>query len=269
MRVFSLIAVLLFVSSLAAPSRAGMVEDCVQTGDWNLKISGCTEVIRSGQYSGKDLVGAYNNRGVAYKNLGEYRRAIQDYDQALRLDPGYAVVYSNRGVAYGDLGEYRRAIQDHDQALRLDPDDAIAYTNRGEAYRNLGEYRRAIADHDQALRLDPGSAIAYNNRAWALYLVGRNAEALGDVDRSLSLRPGDPAIIDTRAHVLAALGRRNEALNEFERVMRVGGADWVRTYQEALAKHGYYRGAIDGGAYRPQTKAALGACLEAGCRLLE
>ncbi len=119
------------------------------------------------------------------------------------------------------------------------------------------------------LRIDPGDAFAYNNRAWALYLVGSNTEALGDADRSLSLRPGDAPTIDTRAHVLAALGRRGEALGEFERVMRVGGADWVRTYQEALAKHGYYRGAIDGGAYRPQTRAALVACLEAGCRLLE
>ena len=50
--------------------------------------------------------------------------------------------------------------------------------------------------------------------------------------------------------------------------MRVGGADWVRTYQEALAKQGYYRGAIDG-ANGPNTHAALVACLEAGCRLLQ
>ena len=201
MRIASLVAVLLFVSSLAAPARAGMEEDCVQTGDWNLKISGCTAAIGSGQWQDRDLYWAYYNRGLAYYNLGEHRRAIEDYDQAARLDPG--------------------------------------------------------------------DANSYNNRAWALYRVNRNTEALGDVDWALTLRPGDPAIIDTRAHVLAALGRRNEALGEFERVMRVGGADWVRTYQEALAKHGYYRGAIYGGGYRPQTQAALVACLDAGCRLLE
>ena len=201
MRVLSLIAVVLFVSSLAAPARAGMKEDCEQERDWSLKIGGCTAAIGSGQWQGKDLYWAYYNRGLAYYNLGEHRRAIEDYDQAARLDPG--------------------------------------------------------------------DADAYNNRAWALYLVGRNTEALGDVDWALSLRPGDPAIIDTRAHVLAALGRRNEALGEFERVMRVGGADLVRTYQEALTKHGYYSSPIDGGAYRPQTRAALVACLEAGCRVQE
>ena len=72
MRIFSLIAVLLFVSSLAAPARAGMAEDCVQERDPELSISGCTAVIRSGQYSGRDLAVAYNNRGNAYNNLGDY-----------------------------------------------------------------------------------------------------------------------------------------------------------------------------------------------------
>ena len=269
MRIFPLIAVVLFLSALAAPVRAGMKENCEQERDWNLRIGGCTAVIRAGQWQGKELAWAYYNRGNAYRNLGEPRRAIADYDQALRLDPEHANAYGNRGNAYLALGEYRRAIQDYDQVLRIDPGDARAYINRGNAYRDLGEHASAIQDYDQVLRIDPGDAFAYNNRAWALYLLGRNTEALGAVDRSRSLNPGDPAIIDTRAHVLAALGRRNEALGEFERVMRVGGADWVRTYQEALAKHGYYPGAIYGGGYRPQTQAALVACLDAGCRLLE
>ena len=88
------------------------------------------------------------------------------------------------------------------------------------------------------------------------------------MDRSLSDRPDSLDAIDTRAHVLAALGRRGEALAEFERVMQMGGANWVRSYQGALADHGYYRGAIDG-AYGAGTRAALVACLEAGCRLEE
>ena len=50
--------------------------------------------------------------------------------------------------------------------------------------------------------------------------------------------------------------------------MQISGANRVRKYQEALAGHGYYRGAIDG-AYGPNTRAALVACLDAGCRLLE
>ena len=135
MRILSLITLVLFVSSLAAPARAGMVEDCSQELDRGLGISGCTAVIRSGQYSGKNLAAAYSNRGGAYFSLGDHARAIEDYDQALRLDPDDTVAYSNRGRAYDNLGEYRRAIQDYDQALRLDPGNAYAYTSRGAAYQ--------------------------------------------------------------------------------------------------------------------------------------
>ncbi len=268
MRLISLIAVVLFVSSLAAPARAGMVEDCEQDGDPDLGITSCTAVIHSGQYSGKDLAAAYNNRGSDYVGLGEYRRAIEDFDEALRLDPDFTLAYNNRGLAYGDLGELRRAIEDYDQALRIDPGYAVAYYKRGNAYYNLSEYRRAIEDFDQAARLDPDYDLGYALHAWALYLAGRNTEALDDVERSLSVRPDSLDAIDTRAHVLAALGRRSEALVEFERVMQMGGANWVRSYQEALADHGYYRGAIDG-AYGTKTRAALVSCLDAECRLEE
>jgi tetratricopeptide (TPR) repeat protein len=39
--------------------------------------------------------------GKAYANLGEYERAIRDFDEAIRLDPQYAVADSSRGNAYG------------------------------------------------------------------------------------------------------------------------------------------------------------------------
>ena len=43
---------------------------------------------------------AYYNRGVAYDDLGQYQRAIQDSDTAIRLKPDYANAYNNRGIAF-------------------------------------------------------------------------------------------------------------------------------------------------------------------------
>jgi len=253
---------------IAQPAHAGMAEDCMRGIDPDLAIRGCSAAIRSRQWFGKNLANAYNNRGVAYNKLGQYGRAILDFDQAIRLDPGYAFAYNNRGSAFGALGELRHAIQDYDQALRIDPGYANAYVNRGVTYDELGEHSRAIQDYDQAIRVDPEYDDAYNNRAWALYLTGRYEQALVDVDRSLSLAPKNLETIDTRAHVLAALGRTGEAVAAFERAMKFGGADRVRTYQEALKKLGYFHGATDG-TYGSRTRDALNACIDAGCRLME
>ena len=104
---------------LTAPARAGMAEDCEQEYDQDLKIGGCTAVIRSGQWQGKDLAWAYNNRGLGYDRRGEFAQAIEEYDQALRLDPGYDFAYQNRGVTYESLGQYERAAVDWERAIRI------------------------------------------------------------------------------------------------------------------------------------------------------
>ena len=36
----------------------------------------------------------------AYNNLGQYERAIQDYDEAIRLNPQVAMLYYNRGGSW-------------------------------------------------------------------------------------------------------------------------------------------------------------------------
>ncbi len=132
-----IIATLAALLAPTASARAGMVDDCLQVHYLDPKVSGCTAVIRSGQWQGKELAWAYNNRGLAYTYLGNPARAIEDYDQALRLDPGLVVAYLGRGVVYNALGLYRRAIKDYDEALRIDPGSTLAYNNRAIALDNL------------------------------------------------------------------------------------------------------------------------------------
>ncbi len=153
MRILSLTAAVLLVSSLSAPARAGMVEVCKQHRDTDLRIEACTAVIGSSLWQGKDISWTYYNRGFAYAELGEYRRAIGDYDQALQIDLYVAEVNYNRGLAYYYLGEYHRAIEDYDRALRLRSGYAGAYRGRANARCHLGMIETSLDDRMQALRL--------------------------------------------------------------------------------------------------------------------
>src|SRR5512132_3601446 len=62
-------------------------------------IQSCTVIIRSGREKGAKLAAAYYNRATAYRVEGWYDRAIEDYDQAIRLDPKHAIAYNDRGTA--------------------------------------------------------------------------------------------------------------------------------------------------------------------------
>ncbi len=127
-----------------------------------------------------DYASAYNNRGIAYSDLGEYNTAISDFTSAIRLDPDDAGAYNNRGNAYLSLGDNNTAIADYTTAIRLDPDYAEAYYNRGLAYSDLGEYNTAIADYTTAIRLDPDDAVAYYNRGNAYLHLGDYNTAIAD-----------------------------------------------------------------------------------------
>jgi Flp pilus assembly protein TadD len=57
------------------------------------------------------------------------------------------------GLAYHGLGQYERAIEDHDEAIRLNPQDARAYYVRGQIYGELGKSDEAAWDFAKAKEL--------------------------------------------------------------------------------------------------------------------
>ncbi|PYY20346.1 MAG: hypothetical protein DMG62_23715 [Acidobacteria bacterium] len=166
-----------------------------------------------------------------------YRRAIEDYDRALDLDPASVSAYNGRGIACWSLKEYQRAIQDFERALDLDPTFAGAYNNRGLAYRGLKEYQRAIEDYDRAITLDPTSIAAYDNRYEAYRLIGNYELALSDLDCILTLQENVEArTYNNRGLVLSYLKRYEEAIEDYERGLRKEPDDIYLLYNIAVVK---------------------------------
>ena len=96
---------------------------------------------------------AYCKRGKANYQLGQYQAAIEDYDQAICLEPKLAFAYNNRGKAKYRLDQYQEAIKDFGQAICLEPKLAVAYYNRGAAKEKLECIDKARSDLQIALRL--------------------------------------------------------------------------------------------------------------------
>jgi tetratricopeptide (TPR) repeat protein len=186
----------------------------------DLRITGCTTVIQSGRETQSNLAIAFNNRGNGYKARGEIDRAIQDYDEAIRLEPDHAKAFLNRGTAYKAKGEIDRAIQDYDEAIRLEPDSNISFFNRGNAWQAKGDYGRAIEDYDEAIRLKPDDAGAFNGRCWTRAIANTTLEAaLSDCDESLRLRPDDVGALDSRGFVYFRMRRYDKAIADLDKAL--------------------------------------------------
>jgi tetratricopeptide (TPR) repeat protein len=109
---------------------------------------------------------SHRYRGIAYMERGEYEKAIEDFTEAIRLDPNRPDAWNFRAGCYRHLGRYDEAIADCDEAIRLAPRWVAPYTSRGVVWQNKGEYGKAIADYQKVIELDPNSVRGHNNLAW-------------------------------------------------------------------------------------------------------
>lgn len=71
---------------------------------------------------------------------------MQDYDEALRLEPGNASAFKNRGYARYKAGDMVEALTDFNHAIQLRPDYANAFYNRARVWRATAHAPAAIAD---------------------------------------------------------------------------------------------------------------------------
>jgi tetratricopeptide (TPR) repeat protein len=137
---------------IAKPSNQSAVQYQAFRNDFNAEISS----------SKLALV----DRGVAYLAKRDYNRALEVFNEAIRLDPEYAPAIKNRGAVYLDTFDWSRAINDYNKAIYLEPKYAEHYYNRGASYSGMGDYDPAIADYTEAIRLN------FYNKALALYYRG-------------------------------------------------------------------------------------------------
>ena len=79
----------------------------------------------------------YYRQGNAHYQAGNRETAIENYNNAIRLNYNFSDVYSRRGKAYYDIGYIQAAIHDFNTAILLDPNHTIAKQDLELACSNL------------------------------------------------------------------------------------------------------------------------------------
>jgi tetratricopeptide (TPR) repeat protein len=199
------------------------------------RLDACSALIKAARDKGERLPELYTQRGLAYRLKGDLDRAVQDYAQAIKLDPRFAPAYNNRAIAFDRKGEYDRAIQDFEQAIKLKPSPE-GHFNRGNAYLSKGQYDHAIDDFNQALKLKTDFAPAYENRCWARAIVGILKPALADCNRALRLVPGKVTTLESRGFVYLKMTQFDAAVSDFTAALQIEPKLAFALYGRGIAK---------------------------------
>lgn len=103
---------------------------------------------------------------------GDRDKAMESFNDALRLNPQFVQAYVARGKLFAEMGQHESALVDLNFALRLQPTHAEAFAYRGYALLSLGQPQKAVPDLDMALRIDPSYARVHFLRGQAMQMLG-------------------------------------------------------------------------------------------------
>lgn len=163
------------------------------------------------------------NEAVELVAEGAHDAAVQRYDEALGMDPGFVIGYIGRGTSCLALGKFEEALLDFNRAIDLAPEITEAYYLRAQAYFQTEQIGRVIADLTILLNMDPRRGDAYFMRGLANSELGRFDKAVDDYTRAIELDPESVNAYLHRSQAYEKLGRFDLAGKDEKQYERLTG----------------------------------------------
>jgi tetratricopeptide (TPR) repeat protein len=155
-----------------------------------------------------------NHYGAFLLEQGRFEKALAQFNEALRISPGFHEAHKNKGSALLDMGKFDEAIATFGELLLAAPDWPNAHYWLGVAYARKGAYQQAIKPFKEALQLSPDWPEAYNDLALVYLLLGRYDLAIENYKQALRLKPDYPQAINNLKIALA----KQQQLSENQKI---------------------------------------------------
>jgi len=159
----------------------------------------------------------FHARSMMYSALGQYKNAIEDMNQYLKIEPGKHRGYMWRGTAYEQDRQYEKAIADYTTAMKK----SNSYEYRFHISRVLqkqGKMNEAIAQMSEVIKQNPQEDEGWNKRGNLYFSAGKYKEAVNDFTHALETNFGsEETIYRARARAYEKLGQHDLAQKDLKK----------------------------------------------------
>lgn len=177
----------------------------------------------------------YYNLGLALQAEGDLDGAIQNFQDAIRINPFLADSHNNLGAALQVKGYLASAIQEYQTALRINPDYINAHVNLGAVLQIQGDLDGAIREYQQALLIAPSDVDAQYDLGVALQAKGDLNTAIQTYRDVLRKKPNHMKAYCNLGIVLAMQGDLDGAIVSFQEALKISPTDSVAEQNLGLA----------------------------------
>ena len=164
---------------------------------------------------------AYIHRATFYRKAGNPDKALELYNEAIRINKISHGAYCNRANIYFDRGQDSLAMEGYNMSLSIKPDYAPALDNRGALLARQGKFKQALVDLNHALQINPDYLSAYPNRALVFYELGQIDSSLKDCYTYLKYKPLAHDIYNSISICYQKAGKYNESIDAINKAIKI------------------------------------------------
>lgn len=160
-------------------------------------------------------------RGLAHARLRHFAGAIDDFRQALTLDPQHLAASMALGDALFRNGEMEAAEETYTAAIERFPENPLVYNNRGMFYQSQQNHEQAAADFTKAIELAPNHLQAHLNRGFTRLNSNDYVGAQADFAKAIELQPNHAPAYSLRGTSLLLQNNVRDALTDYLKVIEL------------------------------------------------
>ncbi len=127
--------------------------------------------------------------GDEYFEAGKYEKAIEAYNEFLKLNPRHVKTIYNRGRCYEELGKKDEALADFNTVIDLDANNENALLSLGQVFYRKGDFKSSIFYGEKVLERDPNNAMAFYLIGRAYHRQGMTRDAMRNYNSAINLTP--------------------------------------------------------------------------------
>ncbi|MBR8828828.1 MAG: tetratricopeptide repeat protein [Gomphosphaeria aponina SAG 52.96 = DSM 107014] len=160
----------------------------------------------------EDLLKKYLDQGIQLRKEGKLVGAMEQFQEALKLDGDYFPALNQLAEVYEEKKEWKEAIATYEHLIKLEPAHSLTRGKLARAYMNFGQLDLGIEEYEKAIQLNPESPPwIYNNLGEALEQKGRLEAAVTVYENAIKVGQTSPFTYKKLADTLLLLRRKGEA----------------------------------------------------------
>ncbi len=170
--------------------------------------------------------GALNNLGVLYFRKGMFAEAMEQFKEALKVDPKFDLARENIRYLFAETGLEDPDVKRWRDEVRRDPENHEALLRLGVSYQNMGRCREAAEILGAVVERNPGHTMARFHLATALKAQGLYQQSLEHY-QAINAGFAKSAVFHTDlGEVYYNLGRTDEAIAELNEAIKLDADYW-------------------------------------------